>query len=297
MRAVLLLAFGGPRSLEEVEVFVRALLGREPPEGLLRATRERYRAIGGRSPLPEAVSRLALKLEERLGPGWMVKPAMLFSEPGVARAIREARERGAEALVGVSLSPHRSRVTAGSFARALEKEAEAAGLPWSLVAGWHAHPLFVGELVRILKQAWPLGEGEEVIFTAHSLPRAVAASDPYEGELRETVESLLRSFPPFPWRLAFQSRGPEGEWLGPPVEEVMAEWASRGGRRVVVQPVGFLFDHMETLYDLDVAAREQARKLGLHFRRLPCPGDSPAIVSLFAELVRNLRGGEADGAP
>jgi len=285
MKAVLLLAFGGPRSLEEVEPFVRSLLGREPPPGLLSLTRKRYEAIGGRSPLPEAVARLADKMEEALGLEWMVRPAMLFSEPSLSRAVREAAERGVSALVGVSLSPHRSRVTAGNFAQALEREAAAAGLPWTLIAGWHLHPLFVGELTRILREAWPLEKGEKVIFTAHSLPRAVAEGDPYERELAETVEKVISSFPSFPWTLAFQSRGPEGEWLGPQVEEVMAAWAAEGGRGVTVQPVGFLFDHMETLYDLDVTAREQARNLGLRFRRLPCPGHSPGIVALFAELV------------
>ncbi len=297
---VLLLAFGAPDSPEAVGPFLERVLGRPPSPGAAADVAERYRRIGGRSPLPATVAALARALEARLNAGapqegpFRAYVGMRFSPPFIADAVASMGADGVARAVAVSLSPHRSRATTDAYAQDLRAALEARGgrPPTSLAPDWHLHPLYLDALARKVAAALATlapeaRERVEVIFSAHSLPLAfVRGGDPYVEQLQATARALAGRLGLQRWRLAFQSRGAGGgEWLGPQVEEVLEEVAARGGRDVLVVPLGFLIDHLETLYDIDVVHRAHAERLGLGFARCPCLNDDPALVAALADLV------------
>lgn len=300
---VLLLSFGGPDGPEAVAPFLERLLGRTPPPATVAAVAERYRAIGGRSPLPDIMSRLARALEARLnarapreGP-FRAYVGLRLSRPLIAEAVQAMGADGVTRAVAISLSPHRSRATTGAYARDLAAALAACGgrPPTALAPDWYDHPGYLDALAETVRAGLAAaGARPEVVFTAHSLPVSyVREGDPYVEQLGATAAGLARRLGLARWRLAYQSRGMGGgEWLGPTVEEVLEEVAGSGGRAVVVAPIGFVTDHLETLYDLDVLHRGQAERLGLRFHRCPCLNDAPGLVAALADVaLAALRGG------
>lgn len=303
---VLLLGFGGPDSLDAVAPFLERLLGRTPPPGLVAAVTERYRLVGGRSPLPAIAAAQARALQARLnaaapdeGP-YRVYVGMRCWHPFIAEAAARMSADGVARAVAVSLSPHRSRTTTDAYARDLEAAlaALAAARPpvpvprVTFAPDWYLHPLYLDALAERLEAGLAAFPAEargrvEVLFTAHSLPlEHVRGGDPYVEQLRATAGALAARAGLSRWRLAFQSRGAGGgAWLGPQVEEVLDEIAAAGGREVLVDPIGFVTDHMETLYDIDVLHRRHAAGLGLRFERCACPNDAPALIAALADIA------------
>jgi len=299
LKGVLLLAYGAPRTLEEVEPFLASVTGGRPlPTPVAAEFRRRYLHIGGRSPLPAIVDALARELERRLGSEggrWQVAVGTLFWRPSIREAVEALAKRGVARAVAITLVPQYSAASVGRYLARLEEDVAAAGEPFALTAvrSWATHPLLVEAFagnVRAALDALPSGgtDGVEVVFTAHSVPvAAVLDGDPYESELRATAEAVARRVGIASWRLAYQSAGRGGGvWLGPTVEEIVSELAADGCRRALVVPIHFLADNVEILYDLDVALRERAEALGLRLARSESLNVSPLLVAALADLAR-----------
>ncbi len=311
-RGVLLTAFGGPADLDAVEPFMRSVMRREPTPEQLEATREKYAAIGGGSPLPATAERIARGLETALG--IPVAVGMLHSAPTVASGVAGLAARGVDDLVWASLSPFDAAVTVGAYRTAVEAAAREAAMSATQAAPYHLREPFVGffadALTASLGTRTARGGEPLVVFSAHSLPLAdVSADASYVRQLQATVVAVARraglgdpgATPELggiaafgggaagaPWLLAFQSKGARGgEWLGPELGDVIDAAAPRFGG-VLVCPVGFALDHMETRYDIDVVAARRARDAGLSFARTALPNDDPRMIEALADSVREV---------
>lgn len=292
---VLVMAFGGPGSLAEIEPFMMKLTGRVPSQELLERVTRRYEMIGGASPLPEITRQQTEALESELGSDeFTCYVGMRYSSPGIGEAVEAMTVHGIEKAVALSMSPHSSRVSTAAYVEEVRRAtAKTKDAPEFLfVDTWHKESLFleaVADKVRAGLAAFGPDAGEtEIIFSAHSLPRAyVDEGDPYIEQLGETVAGVVERLGQVSWRIAYQSRGGgPGEWLGPEVGDVLAELATGGKRRVLVVPIGFTADHIETLYDIDIAMRDKAESLGLMFERTESLNVSPKFIEALAGVVR-----------
>jgi len=293
--AVFLMALGGPDSLENVEPYLLDLRGGRPtsPE-LVEEIRERYRATGGRSPVLDIIRELAGKLEAR-------RPVRAFVglrhwHPFIAEAWAEVVEFAPDRVIAICMAPQFSAMTVGKY---LEKLADArtdvggGELPLSAVRSWATHPGLVGALAgRVGEALRRFPESEQaavpVLFTAHSLPeRILRDGDPYPDEVRATMEAVLARLPAGQAAdFAFQSQGRSPEpWLGPEVEPTLDRLAADGVPGVVIAPIGFLSDHVETLYDIDIEFRARAEKLGLRLERTSMLNASDDLADTLAALV------------
>jgi ferrochelatase len=293
--AVLLMAYGSPSSPAELETYYTHIRrGRRPPPALLGELRERYDAIGGRSPLREITFAQASALRGALraaGHGDVeVAVGMKHAPPFIEDAARQLAGSGAEHVVGLVLAPHYSRMSVqeyGDRARA----ALAGGPPFTLVRSWATAPGYVQYLAAAVGDALArLGTaaaGAEVVFTAHSLPeRVLDAGDPYPDELRATAVAVAVAAGLERWTLAWQSAGRTDErWLGPDVQDILPELAAAGATGVVVCPAGFVADHLEVLYDLDIEAATAARAFGMPFARTAMPNTDCALAATLADIV------------
>lgn len=294
---VLLMTYGSPSSPQDVPRYLTAVRGgREPDPELMAEFQRRYAAIGG-SPLIEITQAQAAALEERLGGAALVRAAMRFSPPSIAEMLSELAGVGVRDVIGIVLSPQYSPLLMGGYGRDLEAAQAALGdaAPAVRVAGaWHREPDFVAALAGRIREALdrlPAVERETapVLMTAHSLPRRVAEQEPdYLEQLRVTAQDVAAAagIGTERWRFCWQSAGHEpGEWMTPDFADLMPELAKYGHRSVVVAPVQFLADHLETLYDVDIGAREQAEAQGLAFARIPAPNIDPRFIEALAAIV------------
>lgn len=292
-RGVLVMAYGTPRSLDDVEAYYTDIRhGRPPPPELLDELTARYRAIGG-SPLYQITLAQAKGIEERIG-----VPAYLgqkHAPPFISDAIRALAADGVERAVGLVLAPHYSTMSIGDYRRRAERAARDAGWRGRLdvVASWHLEPGYVDFLagaVTDARAALPddARDGAVVLFTAHSLPAKVLASgDPYASQLQETADAVAARASLARWRVAWQSAGrTEVPWIGPDVLEVVDEVARDGAPALVVCPCGFVADHLEVLYDVDVEAAAAAERAGIALTRTRMPNDDPAFLDVLADVVR-----------
>lgn len=289
---VLLVGFGGPEALHEVPAFVESVLGRIPPEHVIPEVIERYRAIGGGSPLPGTTRRQAALVAEELerrGHEAEVLVGMLHARPTIGEAADRIREIGAERVAVLSLAPYRCEVSTDAYEAAAASALEGSGVAVELGPDWNLTPNYVGGLADMLTEA--LGQapsGTPVIFSAHSLPqRMIDQGDPYADQLAATAAAVAESAGVEDWHLAYQSvSGAAREpWLGPSVEEVMDRLAAGGATDVLVDPIGFIADHVETLYDNDVEHRSHAVRLGIGFHRCRCLNEHKGLISALADLA------------
>jgi ferrochelatase len=278
--AVVLMAYGSPSRVEDVRPYLEDVRGGRPVSGeAVEELAERYRRIGGRSPLDDVTEAQRAALERELAVPVFV--GMKHWRPRIAEAVEAALAAGATRIVGLVLAPHYSRLSVGEYRERLE--AELAGrAELVLVESWHDHPGFLDVVADRVRgtDAW-------VVFTAHSLPeRILADGDPYRDQLLETSRLVAERAGLKDWSFAFQSASPTGEpWLGPDVLDELVRLREAGVRKVLVAPVGFVSDHLEILWDLDVEARERAAELGLELDRIESLNDDPAFVRTLAELV------------
>lgn len=294
---VVLMAYGGPRDLEEVPAFLDAVLGKgRLSDAQLHEIKERYRAIGGGSPILEITRRQAEALGRRLsemGRPWPVAVGMRYSEPKVAGACERLVEEGCGRLIGLALAPHASPASTDAYRKALLASFKGReDCPEvKMVDGWHTSPGFLQAWAGSVRQAWGGLSSRErakamLVFTVHSIPVAVAAGSPYEAQVLETIEGVMELLGPLPWKLGWQSQGIRGgEWLMPDVPQTFAAVKAEGFETVVVVPVGFVADHVETLYDLDIDARRIAGEMGLGFRRAASLNDSPEFIGALASAL------------
>ena len=290
---VVLMTYGSPRDLNDVGPYItRVRGGREPGEDLLVEFRRRYARIG-MSPLVDITGRQAAALEQRLGSKFSVAPGMRFSEPSVAEAVARLGP-DVERVVGVILSPQYSATLMSGYQQALS---QAAGdVPSRTVGAWHLNPAFIDVLasrVRAALARFPDDQRERVpvLLTAHSLPKRVVDREPdYVEQLKETADAIAAraDLAPERWFFVYQSAGhtPE-EWLKPDMLDVLPELAAQSHRDVIVAPVQFLADHLETLYDVDVAGREQAEAAGFtSFMRIDAPNADADFIDTLVSVVR-----------
>ncbi len=297
MKALLLLAFGGPRSLDEVEPFLTRLFrGRKPsPEQLERVT-ERYRLIGGGSPLPEITIKQAKALENSLNAqGYPFKSyvGMRYGRPLIEETLRKILEDGIREVIALPMTPFRSRASTGAYIEEVNQVKKGIGekTEISFVEGWHLHPLFLGAIRENIEEGLMQFTPEErkkvhLIFSAHSLPNSLIINDSYISDMEESVKEVIKRIEPLPWRIAFQSRGmgPE-EWLGPDVEAVLEELSKKEIREVLIVPIGFVSDHIEILYDIDILYRDKAKSLGMQLKRTPSLNFSKRFIEALAAIV------------
>jgi protoporphyrin/coproporphyrin ferrochelatase len=292
---VMLMAYGGPDSLDDVEPYLLDVRGGRPtaPE-LLAEVRHRYALIGGRSPLLERTQAQADGLQQALGAEYRVYVGMRHWHPYIKEAMTEVAADQIERLVALVMAPHYSRMSVGAYMQRLREAREALlpGLQVTEIARWKTHPLFLDALAEKANSALARfgSDDVEIIFSAHSLPeRILAGGDPYPQELLDTVHALVaRLKGPVRWRFAYQSAGSTAEkWLGPEVGQVIAQLAAQGKRSILVQPVGFVCDHVEILHDIDIVYMQQAQGLGVHLERAESLNDSPLLIAALADLVRS----------
>lgn len=291
--AVILIALGGPRSLDEVGPFMAAFMGRSAPPPVIQAVVERYQLIGGKSPLPEIVKAQAKALAKELGNGLRASEGFRYSPPLISESFNNAIANGANRIIGLSMSPFETEVTTGAYRSAFESLGDEK-IKKTFIPSWHDNPLFVGSWAQ--KIAFGLSrispafmDKTAVIFTSHSIPlRYINAGDPYQRQIEETVELIVQETGIKYWRNAWQSKGARTTepWLGPDVETALDAIAGEGIKAVLEVPIGFTCDHMETLYDIDIVHRGHAEKLDLAFERAESLNTFPPFIKALADIVR-----------
>jgi ferrochelatase len=297
IKALLLLAFGGPRSLAEVESFLTRLFeGRKPSAEQLEKIKERYRLIGGSSPLLEITRGQARAIEAELNAkGYPFKSyvGMRYGHPFIEETLKEITRDEIQEAIAIPMAPFRSRASTGAYIEEVNrvKGSLKERVEVSFVVGWHLHPLFleaVRERIREGLKEFPPGERERIhlIFTAHSLPKSVVEKDPYACDFEASVKGVLEGIEPIEWHIAFQSKGggPE-EWVGPDIESVLLEISQGGVRETLIVPIGFVCDHIEILYDIDIVYRKKAESLGMVLKRSPSLNLSERFIDALVDAV------------
>lgn len=286
---VLLMTYGAPRDDGDLPRYLAAVRGgREPAPELVAEMRRRYALIGG-SPLIRITRAQATALEAELADGHVAAAGMRFSDPSIADAAQGLVERGADRLVGICMSPQWSPRLMGGYADALGEAAARLGVPSHVVPPWHTEPAFVAATAeRVRESLRDAHSATAIVLTAHSLPRRVYDAEPgYIAQLRETAELVAYVAGVERWHWAYQSAGhTQEDWLRPDLKELFPKLAAEGTREVLVVPVQFLADHLEVLYDLDIAAAEEARAAGLRYRRVAMPNVQPAFIRALARVAR-----------
>jgi ferrochelatase len=297
-QAVLLLAHGTPETVEQVPEYLGNVTGGRPlPPEVVEEIQRRY-ALIGHSPLTEITLEQARLVESELaaiGPPVPVYVGMRNWLPYIADVVRQMRSDGVEEAAVLCLAPHNSRTSVGLYRRAVVNS----GLRIDFTESWAQHPFLIDAFAERLCPAWSklseeVGAPVPVLFTAHSVPtRTIQTSedqpaDPYAEEARRTAELVAARVPEISqWDFAFQSQGVSGgPWLGPAVEETLQSIAASGAKTVLLQPIGFLCDHVEILYDVDIFFREYAKKLNLRLERTESLNASVLLAKAIADLAR-----------
>jgi ferrochelatase len=291
--AVLLLAHGSPESVDQVPDFLLRVTGGRPlPQPVVEEVKHRYSLIG-RSPLTELTLKQAELLASELG--MPVYVGMRNWKPFIADAVRAMVSDGVERVVAICLAPQNSRTSVGLYRSDLFSNTTSFAVDF--VESWHDHPLLIkafaerlgAGLDRARRQART--QRVPIIFTAHSVPeRTISDGDPYEGQTKETASLVAReaALAAEDWTFAFQSQSMSGgAWLGPRVEDTILGLKEKGHRDVFIQPIGFLCDHVEVLYDIDIGFRQFAEAQGMRLWRAESLNDSSLLVAALADVARS----------
>lgn len=298
VNSVLLLAFGGPGSPEEIRPFLGCVLRGHPvpPERVEEVVRH-YEAVGGKSPLVEITHRQARALEKALGERGLRLPVYVglrHSSPFIRDVLDRMAADGARRALGFILSTHQSDA---SWERYKKGVAEARSVLVSSPAvefcpGWHTHPLLIQAFAELIQPEFEKIDPQKrpstpLLFTAHSIPSAMAARSSYTVQVRETAKLVAERLGHRSWSIAYQSRsgGPDESWLEPDIGNCLRDLADSGANEVVVAAIGFVCDHVEVLYDLDIEARSIAEGLGMRFLRVSSLNDHPTFIRMMAEVV------------
>jgi len=297
------MAMGGPDSLEAVGPYLNDVRGGRPtPPELVQEITERYRVTGGKSPVlaitKEAARRLEALLNATSTARFKVYVGLRHWHPYIRETYQEIVKDGVRRLVGVCMAPQNSQLSVGAYARKVsEAQVESgAAVRFTYVPNWHTRPTLIRGIVANIREAlqkFPPDARERValIFTAHSLPeRILAAGDPYPGQVRQTVEAVLAELGPLPsgatWRFAYQSQGrSEEQWLGPTVEATLDELHGLGFRHVLMAPIGFVSDHLEVLYDIDIEFKKRASEKGMRLERIAMLNATPPLIETLLDVV------------
>ncbi len=295
---VLIMAYGGPNSLEELPGYLADIRqGRPTTPAVLEEISNNYRNIGGSSPLLEITTRQIEAVRKRLDPErYKIYLGMRHWAPWIEEVIGQMLDDGVTHAVGLVLAPHYSKLSVakyqGKIAAGLEMQHGA--IEFENIASYHDAPKLIEALAnRVMEgiERWPEDEQESVhvIFSAHSLPvRIIKMGDPYDSQLRETARLVAEKagLAEDRWSWSYQSAGRSPEpWLGPQLEEYIPELAEQGVKNIVSIPVGFVSDHVEILYDIDIEAQAVAKELGIRLERPPALNEDPLYIDTLVELV------------
>lgn len=289
---MLLVAYGAPLSLDDVEPYLLDVRGGRPtPPRLVAELRERYAAIGGRSPLLDRTREQADVLQQALGDHRRVYIGMRHWHPYIKDALAQIAADGVGRVVAVPLAPHFSRMSVGAYERKIEEGRGSVEV--AMVREWYDHPRFldaVAERVEASLARFSRPDDVALLFTAHSLPQRILANgDPYPEQLAASMKGVLSRLNGRRRRgdrFAYQSAGRSQEpWLGPDAAEVLRELAASGVRNIVICPIGFVADHLEVLYDVDIEYRALARELDVRLERTESLNASPTLIAALADLV------------
>ncbi len=295
-QAILLIAFGGPTCPEEIRPFLaRVTKGIPIPAARLEEVAHHYEAVGGKSPLNEITFRQANALKNFLNHQLPVYVGMRNAAPFFVDTLKQMAAAGVTRALGFILSSHRSEA---SWERYQENIADAraelgGGAPEvDYCDGWHDHPLFLQSWVELIQTAMTNIDAVKrhstpLVFTAHSLPTAMAAHSPYVEQLTTSAQLIATKLNHPRWSLAYQSRSgrPRDPWLEPDIGQAIRDLAAQGNKQVIVAPIGFVCDHVEVLYDLDIEAKNIADGLGVELIRASCPNDHPTFVRMMADVI------------
>ena len=290
--AILLLAHGSPDSPADIPEFMKHITGGRPVlEAVMKEVTYRYSLIG-KSPLTEITMQQAEALQDSLGLPVFV--GMRNWKPFISDAVQQMVGSGISKVVAICLAPQNSSTSVGLYSKALADERKP-GLAVQFVESWHDHPLLIQAFAEQLEPVWrqagaEIGSALPVIFTAHSVPmRTISAGDPYEKQTKETAQLVgcrITGLTPELQHFAFQSQGMSGgPWLGPTVESAMLEQKRQGHKGVVIAPIGFVCDHVEVLYDIDIGFRQFAREQELKLWRPESLNTSPTFIAALAKLA------------
>src|SRR5258706_594037 len=289
--AVLVMAYGGAGSIDEVEPYLMDVRGGRPTKPqLVEEIRARYARIGGHSPILELTPAQAAGIGRVLGDRFHVYVGMPHWHPYIQDVIAEIAQAGHPRVVGVAMAPHYSYISVRAYEEKLLQAADGR-LDVSLVRTWWSQPQFLDAVADRIVQAlqrFPRPSSVQVVFTAHSLPeRILASADPYPDELKASATEVANRARLTSWRLAYQSAGATAEpWLGPDAAAVITELANAGHDAVLLVPIGFVCDHVEILYDIDVEYQALARRLGLQLERNPYLNADAGLVAAVVAVVR-----------
>lgn len=297
--AILLMALGGPDNVENVEAYLLDVRGGRPtPAELIKEIQERYRLTGGKSPVLEIMREIAFLLEQKLNSSGAethrVSIGMRHWHPYIKDAYADLMVDRPTRLVCICMAPQYSSFSIGAYVKKVEEARAILGgeFPISYVESWYRHPGLIQAIVENIRQAlekFPAGVRSVVpiIFTAHSLPeRILQMNDPYPRQVHGTMQAVCEQVRPVIARFAYQSQGRSGEqWLGPTVESTIEALYREGHRHVLIAPIGFLSDHLEVLYDVDIAFRRLAESKGMQLERMAMLNAGPALIATLASLI------------
>lgn len=293
---VILLAYGGPESLDDIPDYLLDIRGgRETPQHLIDDITERYRLIGGRSPLLAITRSAATQLQQQIG--LPVYVGMRHWQPFIEEAVDAALKDGVRRLMAICMAPHYSTLSIEKYREKLEEAIANNNQAVELifVESWYDQPRYlqgIADNVRQTLRFWPKSAQSRVkiIFTAHSLPQFILErGDPYDRQLRETANLLASQLELTPerWLFSYQSAALTGvPWLGPQIEQLVAELAAKGETDLLIAPIGFIADHVEVLYDIDIGVRRIAQEQGVRIERTPMLNDRQPLIEALAALVR-----------
>jgi protoporphyrin/coproporphyrin ferrochelatase len=295
--AVFFISFGGPEKREDIFPFLEIVTrGRGIPRERLEEVAHHYEAIGGASPINAITRRQATGLRKILAENNTPLPVYIGHRnwhPFIEDTLRQMSQDGVQKAVGFITAAHRAEASFERYLRVVEEAQQKIGALAPVidyVDPWFHHPLFIEAICERIQEVLS-GDGgtkSALIFTAHSIPAPMAAESNYVGELRRTAELVCEQLRRDEWSLAYSSRSgkPTDPWLEPDVCHAIQDKAAEGQKDIVIAPIGFVADHVEVLFDLDVEAKEAAEKSGVRLRRAPTVGEHPKFLAMMADVVQ-----------
>jgi protoporphyrin/coproporphyrin ferrochelatase len=298
-QAVLLIAFGGPNAPDEIRPFLaRVTKGISIPSDRLEEVAHHYEAVGGKSPLNEITFQQAHALQRLLKQKGIPLPVyvgMRNAQPFFVEALKQMADDGIRRALGFILSSHKTEASWDRYQKNIadaRAELDSRAPEFDYCEGWHDHPLFIrtwAELIEAGLKKIPVAKREAtpLVFTAHSLPVGMAARSLYGEEVQATARLVAQRLNHPRWSIAYQSRSgkPTDSWLEPDIKDVIRKLEAERIEDIVVAPIGFVCDHVEVLYDLDIEAKKIAHDLGVNLVRSDCPNDHPTFIEMMADIV------------
>lgn len=287
------MALGSPENLDDMDTYLQNIRkGEKPPPALVEEMTRRYRAAGGKSPLLEITKRQAEALEIALnqnGENCKVYVGMRHWHPFIKAAVEKILEDGIQKLAALPLTPYDSRYSVTAYHESVREALRffRSDLEVIEIRSWHNYPLLIETYAGLIQQSLRRLQSPALLFTAHSLPkRVLREKDPYPGQLRETAGLIAQKIGVSNWHFAYQSQGKTKEpWLNPTVEAMLESLSGQGIKEVLLAPIGFVSDHMEILYDVDIGFRNFAKARGMRLERTLSPNTHPDFIQTLASVV------------